>query len=411
MDRLGRPRRSLAGRRGRRRLCHLRLAEPGGGYPAGHPRSGDGGLLRRRPVAAPPLGRYRHQPARRRRRSRPGRRVAAALRRWSAQPVVVGALVRRRVGRALGDGRVAAREALRRQRGHRPDRVVVVARHRTLLAARCPGRHPDDRGPHLDAGRASCAARRGSSRSVSSSASRVRGWPPAPRWSAIVGGLVDPGWSAVIAALVIAVTATAALELQKVVDGAWVREASVVALLPVPVAFLSLPATGPVWPAIVLMVVAGAALPVPERMARGHSSCRRRAGHAAGRAGHAGATGLRRRRPLDRRHRVVAGARNARCGGRLSAAADGPAPFREGHAEYMPGDARRRLAGPLRRIGAAGRGPGRGRAPHGRRTAVRRGPHTAGGRGRGGLAGLDGRAQQGRAVGRRSRRRSRSWSY
>ena len=52
-------------------------------------------------------------------------------------------------------------EALRRQRGHRPDRVVVVARHRTLLAARCPGRHPDDRGPHLDAGRASCAARRG----------------------------------------------------------------------------------------------------------------------------------------------------------------------------------------------------------------------------------------------------------
>ena len=74
---------------------------------------------------------------------------------------------------------------------------------------------------------------------------------------AIVGVLVDPGWSAVIAALVVAVTATAALELQRVVDGAWVREASVVTLLPVIAAFLALPTTGPVWPAIVLMVVAG----------------------------------------------------------------------------------------------------------------------------------------------------------
>ena len=75
---------------------------------------------------------------------------------------------------------------------------------------------------------------------------------------AIVGVLVDPGWSAVIVALVIAVTATAAFELQKTVSSAWVREVSVVALLPLPAALLSLPTTGPAWPAIVLMVVAGA---------------------------------------------------------------------------------------------------------------------------------------------------------
>ena len=73
----------------------------------------------------------------------------------------------------------------------------------------------------------------------------------------IVGGLVEPGWNAVIAAAVIAATATAALERQRVVDGRWVREVSVVALLAVPAAFLSLPMTAPVWPAIVLMVVAG----------------------------------------------------------------------------------------------------------------------------------------------------------
>jgi hypothetical protein len=75
---------------------------------------------------------------------------------------------------------------------------------------------------------------------------------------AIVGVLLDPGWSAVIVALVIAVTATAALELQRVSDRAWVREVSVVALLPVPVVLLSLPTTVPTWPVIVLMVVAGA---------------------------------------------------------------------------------------------------------------------------------------------------------
>ncbi len=75
----------------------------------------------------------------------------------------------------------------------------------------------------------------------------------------IVGVLLDPGWSAVIAGLTIAVTASAAFELQRIVDAPWVREASVVALLPLLLAFLSLPNTGPVWPAVVVMVVAAVA--------------------------------------------------------------------------------------------------------------------------------------------------------
>ena len=65
----------------------------------------------------------------------------------------------------------------------------------------------------------------------------------------VTSGLFHPGWDAVLAALLIAVTAAAALELQRVADGRWVREASVVALLPLPVAFLSLSATGSMWAA------------------------------------------------------------------------------------------------------------------------------------------------------------------
>lgn len=65
----------------------------------------------------------------------------------------------------------------------------------------------------------------------------------------VVSGLLHPGWGAVFAALLIAVTATAALELQRVADGRWVREVSVVALLPLPVAFLALSATGSILPA------------------------------------------------------------------------------------------------------------------------------------------------------------------
>jgi hypothetical protein len=63
----------------------------------------------------------------------------------------------------------------------------------------------------------------------------------------MVGGLVNPGWSAVVAAFVIAVTATAALELQRVAGGRWLREASVVALLPLPVAFVALSARDSIW--------------------------------------------------------------------------------------------------------------------------------------------------------------------
>ena len=108
---------------------------------------------------------------------------------------------------------------------------------RALLAARREGRHPHDRGPHLDAGRVPVRPER--LQSIGQLLGLAGpGLAACASVVAFVGVLVDPGWSAVIAALVIAVTATAALELQKVVDGTWVREASVVAFLPVPVAFL-----------------------------------------------------------------------------------------------------------------------------------------------------------------------------
>ena len=65
----------------------------------------------------------------------------------------------------------------------------------------------------------------------------------------VVSGVASPGWGAVVMALVIAVTATIALELQQVGDGRWVREASVVALLPLLVTFLALSMAASIWPA------------------------------------------------------------------------------------------------------------------------------------------------------------------